>query len=149
MVELFSKTDHFAWVNLLKSEVHTQEQCCCTFCHSSMFCHYMVTKRAERSTRCTFCHSFASKTITCLFLSSLSVCVCLCVPVCMCVCAHECVRMCVCVCVCVCVCICSWQHARAHVCVVVYCVVFIIPASISPKLKFCIALSRLRGYCCQ
>jgi len=26
MVELFSKTDHFAWVNLLKSEVHTQEQ---------------------------------------------------------------------------------------------------------------------------
>ena len=39
------------------------------------------------------------------------------------------------------VCICPWQRARAHVYVVVYCVVFIIPASISPKLKFCIALS--------
>ena len=35
----------------------------CMFCHSSTFCYYMVTKRAERSTRCTFCHSFASNTI--------------------------------------------------------------------------------------
>ena len=131
------------------------------FCHSGTFCHYVVTKRAERSTRCTFCHSFASN--TCL---SFPRCVCVCVLlVCLCVCArsrvyvfvcaraHVCLcaraRACVCVCVCVrvrvrvCVlmCICPWQRARARLCVVVYCVVFIIPASISARLKFCIALS--------
>ena len=137
----------------------------CTFCHSGTFCHYVVTKHAERSTSCTFCHSFASNTITCLFLSLLcvSVCVCVCVclraysrvcvSVCTCVCvfvsacAHVCC-VCVCMCVCVLMCICPWQRVPARVCVVVYCVVFIISTSISPKLKFCIALSRLRGYCC-
>ena len=106
------------------------------FCHSGTFCHYMVTKCAERSTCCTFCHSIASNTITCLFLSLL----------CVCARSRECVfvhmsahtRVCVYVCVdvhlsvaaCACPCVLLW-------------IVFIIPASISPKLKFCIALSRL------
>ena len=57
--------------------------------------HYMVAKRAERSTRCTFCHSFPSNTIICLSLLSLCVCVC------------------VCVCVCLCVCVCVSVYARA------------------------------------
>ena len=69
---------------------------------------------------------------------------------------RACVRACVCACVCVCVCVrvcvraCAFVRGSAHarMCVVVYYVVFIIPASISAKLKFCIALSRLRGYCC-
>ena len=52
------------------------------------------------------------------------------------------------VCVCVFMCICPWQPARARECVVVYCVVFYYPTSISAKQKICIALSRLRGYCC-
>ena len=114
-------------------------------------CHYVVTKHAERSTRCTFCHSFASNTVTCLFLSSLCVCVCVCACTLTCVSLCVChVRMCVCThartctCVCVLMCICLWQRARPCM----YCLEFIIPASISAKLKFCIALSRLRGYCC-
>ena len=36
------------------------------FFHSGTFCHYVMTERAQRSTRCTFCHSFASNTIICL-----------------------------------------------------------------------------------
>ena len=63
----------------------------------------------------------------------------LCVPARTCVCVNMCV-FCVCVCVCVCGCAFVRSTARARLCVVVYCVVFIIPASISAKLKFCIAL---------
>ena len=60
-------------------------------------------------------------------------------PVCVCVCARVCVSQCFCVCVCACA-------VRAPASCVLLCIVFIIPASISAKLKFCIALSRLRGY---
>ena len=99
-------------------------------------------------------HSFASGTIICLSLPSLCVCVCVCARARLFVYARAqvCLRartcLCVCVCVCVLMCVCPWQRARARECVVVYCVVFITSASISAKLKFCIALSRLRGYCC-
>ena len=104
-----------------------------------------VTTRTERSTRCTFCHSFASNTVTCLFLSpQLCVCVRVCVCVCVCVCARA--RALTCACLCVpartCMCVCLDVHlsvaARALACVWLR-IVFIIPASISPKLKFCIA----------
>ena len=126
----------------------------CTFCHCGTFCQYVVTKRAERSTRCTFCHSFASSTIIYLSLPSCAHPVCARAQVCL----RARARVCVCVggwmggwvCVCVRVCWCAFvrDSARARLCVVVYCVVFIIPVSISAKLKFVIALSRPRGYCC-
>ena len=123
----------------------------CTFCYCGTFCHYVVTKRAERSTRCTFCHSFASNTIICLFPIPRCVCVCVCVcerahvscvyPRGAGVCAHARARARVCVCACV------RGSAHAPACVLL-CIVFIIPASISAKLKFCIASSRLRSYRC-
>ena len=93
----------------------------CTFCHCGTFCHYVVTKRAERSTRCTL--SLLRQQHYNLSFPSLVVCVC------------------------VCVCAFVRGSARPPACKLL-CIVFIIPASISAKLKFCIALSRLRGYCC-
>ena len=57
-------------------------------------------------------------------------------------------RVCVCVCMCVCVCVGVHLFVAARARPRLYCLVFIIPASVSAKLKFCIALSRLRGYCC-
>ena len=61
----------------------------CTFCHSGTFCHYVMTKRTERSTRCTFCHPFASNIIICLSLLSMCLSACVRAPVCVCV--HPCV----------------------------------------------------------
>ena len=104
--------------------------CCGTFYHYGktfwVFCPHVflcffahvVTKRAERSTRCTFCHSFASNTITCLFLSSLCVCVCVRAR------AHS--HVCVCVCVCVCSCAFVRGSARAPVCVLLCIVLYLL-----------------------
>ena len=65
-----------------------------------------------------------------------------------CACVRACVRACVCVCVCV-----VHYFVRGSACApanVLWCIVlcFIITASISVKLKFCFAFSRLRSYCC-
>ena len=105
----------------------------CTFCRSGTFYHYVVAKHDDRSTRCTFCHSFASSTITCLFLSSLCV-LFLLLFVCLCARAHVCVFVCaraqVClrarahVCVCVLMCVCPWQRACPRVCCCVLCCVY-------------------------
>ena len=56
----------------------------------------------------------------------------------------------VCACVCVCVLMVHLSIAPHAPACVLLCLVFIIPASISTKLKFCIALCiyRLWGYCC-
>ena len=81
--------------------------CCGRFCHYGTFCHHLVTKHAERSTRCTFCHPFTSNTIISLSFS-LGVCVCVCV------CVRACVRACVCVCVRVRVCVCVWSKCIAR-----------------------------------
>ena len=93
-------------------------------------CHHVVTKRAERFTRCTFCHPFASNTIICLS-SFLDVCVCARLFVY--VCARPRGRV--------------WGGGGGAS-VRVYCVVLclIIPASVSVKLKFRIPLNRLKGY---
>ena len=84
----------------------------------------MVTKCAERSTCCTFCHPFP-------FPQCVGVCAL----------AHTCACMCECVCV---------DVHLSMTAFVVWCIVLcsIIPTSISAKLKFGIALSRLQGYCC-
>ena len=52
--------------------------------------------------------------------------------------------------VCVCVCVCRCAFVRSTPACVLLCIVFIIPVSISARLKFCIAVCiyRLRGYCC-
>ena len=86
---------------------------------STRFVAGMVTKCAERSSCCTFRHPFS--------LPSM----------CVCPCAHACMRVCVCV-----------DMRLSMTACVVWCIVLrsIIPTSISDKLKFCIALSRLRGY---
>ena len=115
--------------------------CCGMFCHYGTFCHYVVTERAEGSTRCTFRHPFASKTIICLSLPLMWVCVCVCARFC--ARSHVCARTHTCVCV---MCICPWQLARNRECYGV--LRFIIHASVSAKLKFSIGFSRLRGYCC-
>ena len=95
--------------------------------HSVMLHHYMVTKRAERSTRCIL-SPLQQQHYNLIFPLPL-------------------------MCVCVCVCVCWYKFvcgsAKVSVCVL-WCTVFyfIIPTSISAKLKFCIALNRLWGDCC-
>ena len=119
--------------------------CQCVPAHGVVVCQCQcVSVSVAVGVHFTVCGS-APRALTCVF-------VCQCVPAARAASESLCVSVCVIVSQCVLMCICMWQLARApHVCVVVYCVVCIIPArSVSPKLKFCIAeLSRLlRGYCC-
>ena len=54
-----------------------------------------------------------------------------------------------------CVCVCGGVRACVRACVLCVCVWggggggAIIPTSVSVKLKYCIALTRLQGYCCM
>ena len=97
-----------------------------------------VTKRvrfAEKSTRCTFCHAFASNTIICLSLLWL----CVCVRTRAFVCVFPRTR------VCVDVHLSVAARARPRMLCIVLCLLSPPQSALD---KFCIALSRLRGYCC-
>ena len=69
-------------------------------CLACTLSHFMVTKHAEKSTRCTFYHPFASNTINRSFFPSMCVRMCVFVPVCLCfdvhlsVAARMCPRVC-------------------------------------------------------
>ena len=77
MVELFSKTDHFAWMNVLKREVHPKT--------IHIFSFFFVK---------LIFHNPLGKLLSCFVVVVV---VCVCVHVC------TCVRACVCVCMRVCV----------------------------------------------
>ena len=115
--------------------------CCGMFCHADTFCNYMVTKRAERSTRCIFCHPFASNTI--IYLSLPTLCVCVRAR------THVCLRVDARARVCLCVCGCAFVRSTARfcVCVVVYCVYYTRLTRRKTEM-LCMCIYRLRGYCC-
>ena len=117
----------------------------CTFCHSSTFGDKTCWKVHSLHVLSPLCQqhynlSFPSLVCVCVSVRACA-CMCLCVRARTCACEHT--------CVCVCVDVHLSKELRASTCVLL-CIVFIIPASVSAKLKFCIALCiyRLRGYSC-